>query len=203
MTKLYGVSCCHHPCHYLCWWAIVCVIISCIWWLSSLSSWMDYFWRLDRIKLIVVNEWWRGMLHCYLWLCWYVQRNRLACWMMMMVDCQPPCWICCHVHVRVRVHLFRPGYLLHLDSKIYVRLGDAVDYSIILGGPPTLPDTNLIQSVRNQAYFNIRQILLTFSRVNTADTSKFTKCTKSISLTLKIISQLSPAVSSRKNTSRW
>ena len=75
-------------------------------------------------------------------------------------------------------------------------------YTVILGGPPTLPDTDLFQSVRNQAYFNIRQILLTFSRVNTADTSEFTKRTKSISLTLKIISQLSPAVSSGKNTSR-
>ena len=68
MTKLYGVSC-HHLCHHLChqlllpWYngtfhAIVCVTISCDCLLLSL---MDYCQRLDRIKSIVVNGWWRGV----------------------------------------------------------------------------------------------------------------------------------------------
>ena len=129
MAKLYGVSFyhhpCHHLCHHLCWWAIVCVIISCDWW--SLLPWMYYCWRLDRIKSIVVNGWWRGMtwhgmLDCYIWLCWYIRRNRLACWMMM--NCRPPCWICVHV----RFHLL---FQLYMYSRVMLLIALYDDFMLV------------------------------------------------------------------------
>ena len=77
------------------------------WW-----SWLDYcrwlrnswwcWWLLDWIKLIF-------SLGC---ICTVSNRVRHI---ILLLRCQLTCWTCCHV--RVRVHLVPPGYLLHYNSK--------------------------------------------------------------------------------------
>ena len=133
MTKFYGVSChypchqlvCHRLCHQLVYhrlcnhqlWLVVVVVVMVT---TAGSNW---------IKSIVVNRWWRGMawhdmLDCYIWLCWYIQWNDNNGW---------------HVNfllefvvtsVSVSICSAQDIYYTYIPS-IYVRLGDAVDYSII------------------------------------------------------------------------
>ena len=52
-----------------------------------------------------------------------------------------------------------------------------IKYNLVLGGTPTLPDTSLFQSVRNQAYFIVNKYrclsrAYSFSRANAYSTQR-------------------------------
>ena len=76
MTKLYGVSCCHHLCHHCC-----CQLLLC-WYNNIFLCTHNYIvWSNDENRTINNNNLCHfpspssAVVDCYIWLCWYVQRN--------------------------------------------------------------------------------------------------------------------------------
>ena len=129
-TKLYGVSCCH-PCRQL-----VCHCLShqlCCQLLRQLYTkyflctivYILYGRMMRTVQQLLTHTLYHSSFFYYSWLSYMivlVSRTKTIVIKMVgmlddgeMVDCQPPCWICCPV----RVHLFSPRIIDTLLLVVY------------------------------------------------------------------------------------